>query len=287
MSHRTFIEGVGWVMTEEPDVKLNFSATEPPTVDNDSDDGYDVGSYWIDITNDKAYVCVDNAVGAANWPETTGAGGGGGLDNVVEDVTPALGGNLDVNSKSIVSVAAGDIPITPHTTGNIILDGVKWPQADGSAGDVLRTNGAGQAVWITPSYVDADNNATSQTGIVSAVSTKIIMVENIDTNDEYVTSSFTADRDMEVTAVVSIQFSTAESGKVSQIRPYINDVAIPNLQGSTFVGIATVNLEAFFVGVIRLAAGEKLDFYMFHNAGSSKATSTNIHKNYIRIRETL
>jgi len=36
-------------------------------------------------------------------------GGGGGLTDIVNDTTPQLGGNLDVNGKSIVSVNGGDI----------------------------------------------------------------------------------------------------------------------------------------------------------------------------------
>lgn len=71
----------------------------------------------------------------------------GGLDNVVEDTTPQLGGNLDVNGKSIVSASGGDIAITPDTSGDIILDGQKWPQADGTANYVLTTDGAGQLSW--------------------------------------------------------------------------------------------------------------------------------------------
>lgn len=68
---------------------------------------------------------------------------GGGLANVVDDLTPQLGGNLDVNGKAIVSAAGGDIAITPDTTGSVVLDGLKWPQADGAANSVLKTDGAG------------------------------------------------------------------------------------------------------------------------------------------------
>ncbi len=77
----------------------------------------------------------------------------GGLDNVVEDTTPQLGGNLDVNGKSIVSASNGAITITPNGTGDIILDGQKWPQADGTVNQILKTNGAGQTAWTsTPSF---------------------------------------------------------------------------------------------------------------------------------------
>jgi hypothetical protein len=71
------------------------------------------------------------------------------INNVVEDTTPQLGGNLDVNSNSIVSVSAGDIAITPDGDGKIILDGLNWPIADGTTGQVLQTNGAGQLSFAT------------------------------------------------------------------------------------------------------------------------------------------
>ena len=51
--------------------KVKFDATAAPTVDDDTSEGYSVGSIWIDVTNDKAYVCVDDTDGAAVWVETT------------------------------------------------------------------------------------------------------------------------------------------------------------------------------------------------------------------------
>jgi len=56
-------------------VKCKFDATSAPTVNNDVDEGYTVGSRWLDITNDKSYVCLDNTNGAAVWTETTQSGG--------------------------------------------------------------------------------------------------------------------------------------------------------------------------------------------------------------------
>ena len=46
---------------------------------------------------------------------------GSGILNVVEDTTPQLGGNLDVNGNQIVSVSSGNIPIVPNGTGKIGL----------------------------------------------------------------------------------------------------------------------------------------------------------------------
>ena len=55
--------------------RANRSATVAPGVTNDITEGYSVGSHWEDITNDKAYICLDNTDGAAVWTETTGAAG--------------------------------------------------------------------------------------------------------------------------------------------------------------------------------------------------------------------
>jgi len=55
-----------------------------------------------------------------DWAEI----GGSGLENVVEDATPQLGGNLDVQSNSLfTSVTDGNVTITPNGTGYIDLDG--------------------------------------------------------------------------------------------------------------------------------------------------------------------
>jgi len=47
--------------------------------------------------------------------------------------------------------AAIGITITPKGTGDLILDGVKWPQADGSVDQVLKTNGSGQLSYASQS----------------------------------------------------------------------------------------------------------------------------------------
>ena len=45
-----------------------------------------------------------------------------GLGNVVEDTSPAFGGNMDVNGFSIVSLSDGNIVLEPNGTGNIQLN---------------------------------------------------------------------------------------------------------------------------------------------------------------------
>lgn len=45
----------------------NLSASAAPTVNDDTGDGYSVGSTWCDTTNDRIYQCIDASSGAAIW----------------------------------------------------------------------------------------------------------------------------------------------------------------------------------------------------------------------------
>lgn len=82
---------------------------------------------------------------------TVSGGGGSGISNVSEDSTPQLGGDLDVNGNAIVSASNGNIAITPNGSGAIVLDGLSWPTSDGSANQVLKTDGSGALSWATQS----------------------------------------------------------------------------------------------------------------------------------------
>ena len=52
----------------------------------------------------------------------TSASGNVGLYNIVEDTTPQLGGDLDVNGQNIVSASNGNIVVAPNGTGELQLD---------------------------------------------------------------------------------------------------------------------------------------------------------------------
>lgn len=67
----------------------NMAATAAPTVNDDSGDGYDVGSKWYDTTNDALYVCVDATAAAAVWKIASLSTGGSVPSNAA--TAPALG----------------------------------------------------------------------------------------------------------------------------------------------------------------------------------------------------
>ena len=82
----------------------------------------EVAGYW-ELTND----------GSTYSPIQTSAGSAGYLSNVVEDTTPQLGGNLDVNGKTITSASSGDVVITADGTGQLKINKTISIQNQGSA----------------------------------------------------------------------------------------------------------------------------------------------------------
>jgi hypothetical protein len=74
--------------------KSNLGAAAAPDANEDTADGYSVGSVWIDTTNDNMYICVDATEAAAVWlhlnaaaadHDHTGGGDGGVLTNDQHD----------------------------------------------------------------------------------------------------------------------------------------------------------------------------------------------------------
>ena len=101
-------------MSATPNINLlkiqgnKFDATAAPTVNDDTSTGFSVGSTWIDVTNDKAYNCVDATTGAAVWNE---AGGGGG--NTIYTANDTLTGNRTI------SLSAYTLSFDGNTGGSI------------------------------------------------------------------------------------------------------------------------------------------------------------------------
>ena len=79
------------------------------------------------IANDDVFLAVDTSGGGlkkvARSTVVSGLAVSGAISNVVEDSTPQLGGDLDVNSNGLVSTSNGNIALTPNGTGVVRIDG--------------------------------------------------------------------------------------------------------------------------------------------------------------------
>ena len=65
---------------------------------------------------------IDNGSGSL-VAIATSVSGNGGIETIVEDTSPQLGGDLDVNGQSIVSASNGNIIIAPNGSGILHVDG--------------------------------------------------------------------------------------------------------------------------------------------------------------------
>ena len=87
------------------------------------------------------------------------AAGTGTLTDIVQDTTPQLGGNLDVNGKTITSASNGNVDIDPDGTGDILLG--NNTQVDGATDYLL---------WNAPYSVEGDlPSATDYHGMFAHV----------------------------------------------------------------------------------------------------------------------
>jgi len=71
--------------------------------------------------------------------------------DVVDDTSPQLGGDLDVNGNKIVSTSNGNIEIEPNGTGNVILDTDQVDIGGGAETGQISSNGAYDLKLVTNS----------------------------------------------------------------------------------------------------------------------------------------
>ena len=102
------------------------------------------------IANDDVFLAVDTSGGGlkkiARSAVVAGLATSGAISNVVEDTTPQLGGDLDVNGNGLVSTSNGNIALTPNGTGVVRIDGSNG--IDIQSGSISIKNSGSQ------SYVD-------------------------------------------------------------------------------------------------------------------------------------
>lgn len=158
-----------------------------------------------DTTKDKL---VSNSL-AKGWEDYKDVGhlplAGGAItgDTTVTaefDITGGLGvtgdaqvDNLNLNGNAIISTDTdGDITITPNGSGDVVIDGLAHPQADGSAKQVLKTDGSGNLdfanfddLWTYSGSIDLTSGSPTAVALLSSLSNVSeieIYIELVSTN---------------------------------------------------------------------------------------------------------
>jgi len=116
-------------------------------------------TFTFAATNKKTAIVFATANDGTN-PDITEVQTGG---DVVDDTSPQLGGNLDVNGFDIISTSTADVDIVPNGTGDVVLSADTVKVGDAGAAAVLTSNGAGTLTVTTGGATDLILNTNSGT----------------------------------------------------------------------------------------------------------------------------
>ncbi len=157
------------------------------------------------ISSNDNDTTLPTSAAVKDYVDGAGGGGGSGIASVAHDTSPQLGGDLDVDGNDIVSTSNGDIDLLPNGNGKVVFRGggtgtgangagrfklncennshgitiqgpphsasasytLTLPNDDGSADQVLKTDGAGALDWVAQT-ADTNTTYTAGSGLVLA-----------------------------------------------------------------------------------------------------------------------
>ena len=224
--------------------------------------------------NDDVFLAIDTSGGGLKriTRSTILAGSGSSSDiaNVVEDTSPQLGGNLDMNGADIVTTSNATLDLAPNGTGTVVVRG------NTNSGAIVfncEANTHGQTVFGQPHSANVTNTlmlpAGANSTLVSLVSADTLTNKTL-TAAKIVDGGFLADANGNELIV----FQTTGSA-VNQLEITNNasgsDPILAATGGDTNIGIT---LTPKGTGVITIAAGN-LDY------GGTAVTSTGAELNIL------
>ena len=122
-------------------------------------------TFTFATTNKKTAIVFATANDGTN-PDIIEVQTGG---DVVDDTSPQLGGNLDVNGFDIVSTSNADVDIVPDGTGDVVLSADTVKVGDAGAAAILTSNGAGTLTVTTGGASDLtlNTNGGTNSGVIT------------------------------------------------------------------------------------------------------------------------
>ena len=113
------------------------------------------------VANDDVFLAVDTSGGGLKKIERSaivaGLATSSAISNVVEDTSPQLGGNLDMNGQDIVTTSNADLELAPNGTGHVTVRG---NTNQGTIQFNCENNSHGQQIKAAPHSESANNVLT-------------------------------------------------------------------------------------------------------------------------------
>ena len=99
-----------------------ITSTSNPTVNDDSGNGYAVGSLWVNTSTPSAFLLMANTAGAANWDELTETGTGQLLAaNNLSDLASASTARTNLGAQATITGAATTIDTEDLTASRAVI----------------------------------------------------------------------------------------------------------------------------------------------------------------------
>jgi hypothetical protein len=239
------------------DTYLGAKASDP-TVDNDGDP-LNAGDLYFNTTSDALKV-----YNGASWDVVAS---GSTLSAVVDDTSPQLGGNLDMNGNDIVTTSNGTIDLAPNGTGTVVVRG------NTNSGAIVfncEANTHGQTVIAQPHSAAVTNTLTlpadGDAELVSTVAIQTLTNKTLDGASSTGDLNFGDNNKAQFGAGNDLQIY--HDGTNSRIEEYgTGDLQILGQN----VGIYSIGGEPMFVGT----ANAQAELY-YDNSKKLETTSTGV-----------
>jgi hypothetical protein len=152
------------------------------------------------VANDDVFIAIDTSGGGlkrvARSAVVSGLAASSAISNVVEDTTPQLGGNLDVNGNDLISLSNATIDLAPHGTGTVVVRG------NTNSGAIVlncEDNSHGQKIYGQPHSASVTNTLMLPAGADSTLVSRV----SIDTLTNKTLTSPKINEDVAVTSTAT------------------------------------------------------------------------------------
>ena len=194
--------------------------------------------------SDDVFLAIDTSGGGlkkiARSAVVAGLATDSAISNVVDDTSPQLGGNLDMNGADIVTTSNATIDLAPNGTGTVVVRG------NTNSGAIVfncESNSHGQKVIAQPHSASVTNTmllpAGANSTLVSLVSTDTLTNKTLTSpkinEDVAVTSTAT-----ELNLLDGVTSTTAELNALDGITAVVGELNALDI-GSTAVGTAVAS----------------------------------------------
>jgi len=167
-------------------IKCNYNATQAPTVNDDSTQGYTVGSLWFDTTNQHVYSCLDDTASSAIWVDVSLQGtivGSTGNNDSAIIIADGTGGKT-IKSSPILTDSNGSINIPSGQAYKINGTALSYNDVGAASSshdhsNMIHTDASGEISALTEKSTPSNNDVVMIEDSANSYSKKKVKISSI------------------------------------------------------------------------------------------------------------